>query len=180
MKILLNLIPALFVFFACGNSNSVKEPIAELPESYSVLFTDLFQVEDGGIFRGVEWDMTKEQVLKIESKRSTSTVLENEEDKKLVITSDMGKDVLNFADITYAFDEKGLYNIGVETFAVDAATADMVHEEVLKFLNEKYGQSEVASDGFIEYKDKAKKLLIAVSKIELEDSFGMYIYFEYF
>lgn len=178
MKVLFNLIPALFLFFACGNSNPVTEPMEELSEGYSVLFTDLFQLQDGGIFRGVEWDMTKEQVLNVESKRATSSVLENEDDK-VIITSDMGEEVLNFADITYAFDEKGLYNIGVETFAVDKETSNMVYEEVIKHLNEKYGQSEVASDGFTEFKDSSKKLLIAVSKIELEDSFGMYIYFEY-
>jgi hypothetical protein len=67
-------------------------------------------IESGGVFRGASFDMTKDAVYGYETERSTTSVCQDDPNE-FVITRDMGSDILNFADVTYKFDEEGLYHI---------------------------------------------------------------------
>jgi hypothetical protein len=82
------------------------------------LFNDLIEpLNTQGVFRGVWFDMSKTAVKDVETDKTTTSVYRDEEQTELVITTDMGDNILDFADITYTFDDKGLYHIGVETYA---------------------------------------------------------------
>lgn len=178
MKKLFPFLAILILLVACKLGASEDAPESETLTENTALFTDLFQIQDGGVFRGVEFDMSKAEVLKIESKRKSATILEDETDTKLIITSDMGPEALNFADITYTFDEKGLYTIKVETYAIDKSTADLVYEEILDHLTSLYGKGVLAEDGFMDFKSEEKGVAVAIQNIDLSESFGMYIYFD--
>lgn len=141
-------------------------------------FADLMEVESGGLFRGVNFDMSKEAVLDYESARSTTSVYQDEEDFELIITTDMGPDILNFADITYTFDEKGLYHIKVETYSTDAGAAEKVFKKVKEYYTNKLGDGVLAEDGYTEFYGKSRSYdyTVAIENLGYEDSPGMYMY----
>ncbi|MEZ4929125.1 MAG: hypothetical protein R2777_03840, partial [Chitinophagales bacterium] len=132
-------------------------------------------------FRGIEFDMSKDEVKKIETSRGNVTIYRDETPEELIVTTDMGRNKSNFADITYSFDGQGLYSVTVESYTDTKENALEVFNEVKKYFTNKYGAPYEAEDGFSEYTiDGAnKKYMIAVKNIDnVEDSFGMYIYID--
>ncbi|MCD8528791.1 MAG: hypothetical protein LRY27_02175 [Chitinophagales bacterium] len=82
-----------------------------------VEFNDLMEISAEGVFRGASFDMPKDEVLKLEAARTkTVDIFEDESETELIITTDMGPEAADFADVTYSFDNKGLYKIDVETY----------------------------------------------------------------
>ncbi len=122
--------------------------------------------------------MAKSDVLDIENSRNTTSVYKDEEDTELVITTDMGADIMNFADVTYSFDEQGLYHIGVESYAVSKSSADSVFDMVKSYYTNKLGTPTLAEDGFYEFYGKYSgyDYVIAIYNLEYEDSPGMEMY----
>jgi hypothetical protein len=175
MKKITLLFAVLSIMFACNSSSTDKETTLENVETTVDLFNDLFQPNDGGLFRGADFDMSKDAVLALENSRSTSSIYKDEDPNELVITTDMGKEALNFADVTYYFDEQGLYSISVESYAISKEIADSVFEMVVEHLTKLYGEGELAEDGFLDFYGEG--INVAVQNIDLEESFGMYIYF---
>jgi hypothetical protein len=141
-------------------------------------FNQLMELSSGGIFRGASFDMAKSDVLDIENSRITTSVYKDEEDTELVITTDMGADIMNFADVTYTFDEQGLYHIGVESYAVSKSSADRVFDMVKSYYTNKLGTPTLAEDGFYEFYGKYSgyDYVIAIYNLEYEDSPGMEMY----
>ena len=141
-------------------------------------FNQLMELSSGGIFRGASFDMAKSDVLDIENSRNTTSVYKDEEDTELVITTDMGADIMNFADVTYTFDEQGLYHIGVESYAVSKSSADRVFDMVKSYYSNKLGTPTLAEDGFYEFYGKYSgyDYVIAIYNLEYEDSPGMEMY----
>jgi len=147
----------------------------------NALFQDLMLPETEGVFRGIEFDMSKDQVKEIETSRETVEIFDDQSESSLIITTDMGPETLNFADITYDFDDKGLYAISVESYAVSLEAATEVFDMVIAEYTEKYGAPTIAEDGFSEFEATYgdTKFIVAVKNItDLEDSFGMYMYFD--
>lgn len=141
-------------------------------------FDQLMELSSGGVFRGVSFDMSKSSVLNLETSRSTTSVYKDEVDTELVITTDMGANILNFADVTYTFDEQGLYHIGVESYAVSKSSADRVFDQVKSHFTSKLGTPKLADDGFYEFYGKNGKYnyVVAIYNLDYEDSPGMEIY----
>lgn len=147
----------------------------------NALYEDLMLPKTEGIFRGVNFNMSKDEVKKIETARETVTVFEDESGDKFIVTSDMGPETLNFADITYNFDDQGLYGISVETYAKTIEEGTAVFDLIIAEYTAKYGAPTVAEDGFSEFSGESNgnKFDIAVKNIDdLEDSFGLYMYFD--
>ncbi|MEZ4979382.1 MAG: hypothetical protein R2772_08790 [Chitinophagales bacterium] len=146
--------------------------------SVEPLFQDLMQPDAGGVFRGVYFDWSKSKVKDFELTRSTSSLYKEDVETELVITTDMGADIMNFADITYTFDEKGLYHIKVESYATSKQAADDVYNKVVAFFTKKLGAGVLADDGYLEFKGKSGSYnyVVALENIEYEDSPGMYMY----
>lgn len=151
-------------------------------EDPNILFNDLLEPDAGGIYRGVDFDWTKEQVLTIEQRRSTVDVYVDDEPKELIITTDMGTHVMNFADVTYSFDENGLYSIEVETYVETEKASDDVYDLVKDYYTKKFGEGTVVYDGYLEFygNNGEYDYVVAISKIEdLIGSYGMYIYIDF-
>lgn len=171
----------LAIFTACGDSSSSSAETKssdDAKESYDVLFNDLFLPGSGGIFRGVNFENSREDIIELETSRETISILDDDSEYTITYTSDMGKETLNFADIVYDVDEYGLYAITVETYAIDKETADAVLKLTLDYLTDLYGEPEVASDGFNEFTSEEAGVIFAVKDIGLEESYGMQIYID--
>lgn len=147
------------------------------------LYNDLMMPVSGQVFRGADFDMSRNEIYTLESNRSTVTLYSDENEEELIFTTDMGKDILNFADITYRFDEQGLYNIKVETYATSSKIADEVYHQIIEHYTSLYGEPTIAEDGYDEFyavdKNTGYDYRISILNItDLEESFGMYMYFD--
>lgn len=192
MKKIFFLVFAAAFMFACNSPSGSEDTVVdETVESgdgtrsttNNPLYNDLMLPSTSGVFRGISFDMSKATVLDIETSRSTVDVFQDETPEELIITTDMGKEILDFGDITYRFDEKGLYSIKVETYAVSLAGATEVFKMIIDKYTKDYGEPTIADDGFYEFTAKDKKsgndYSIAVKNIDdVEDSYGMYMYFD--
>jgi hypothetical protein len=171
----------LAIFTACGDSGSSSTETTaseDGKESFEVLFNDLFLPGSGGVFRGVNFEDSRAAITELETSRKTITVLNDDSDYYVSFTSDMGKEVLNFADIEYSVDDMGMYGVSVETYAIDKETADAILKLTLDYLTDLYGESEVASDGFYEFSSEDDGVIYAVKDIGFEESYGMQIYID--
>ena len=180
-KLLLIMLLPLAIFTACGDSGSSSTETTaseDGKESFEVLFNDLFLPGSGGVFRGVNFEDSRAAITELETSRKTITVLNDDSDYYVSFTSDMGKEVLNFADIEYSVDDMGMYGVSVETYAIDKETADAILKLTLDYLTDLYGESEVASDGFYEFSSEDDGVIYAVKDIGFEESYGMQIYID--
>lgn len=182
------------LFTACQNTTSTEEPTEEVEvdlveeentrsTTTNPLFNDLMMPTAGGMFRGVEFDMSREKVYNLETSRSTISVYKDETDEELVLTTDMGKEVLDFADITYRFDEQGLYGIQVETYSTTFEKSAEVFDMIVEQYTREFGEPTIAEDGYTEFDAYSEKsgydYKISIKNLEdYEDSFGMYMYFD--
>lgn len=171
MKKYIPLLIIAIALFSCDSTNATKNP----------LYEDLILPDTKGAFRGVEFNMSQAEVVEIEKERKTVKIYDDESKDKFVITSQMGPETLNFADITYDFDDKGLYGISVETYAKSLEEATEVFDLIVAKYTKIYGAPNQAEDGFVEFaaESDGKKFDIAVKNItDLENSFGMYMYYD--
>ncbi len=147
-------------------------------------YNDLMLPNTSGVFRGISFDMSKEEVLEIESVRSTVDIYLDETDDELIVTSDMGREILDFADITYRFDEQGLYGIKVETYAVSFEGATEDFDMIVDYYTKKFAKPVISDvDGYYEFsandKVSGNDYQIAIKNIDdVDDSYGMYMYFD--
>jgi hypothetical protein len=146
------------------------------------LYNDLMLPKTIGIFRGTSFGMTKASVLDIETSRSKVAVFKDENIEELIVTTDMGKVVLDFADITYRFDEKGLVSMKVKSYAVNLADATAVFNMIVEKYTKAFGEPSMVEDGFYEFSATNERsgnaYSIAIKNIDdVEERFGMYIYF---
>ena len=140
------------------------------------LFEDLILPDVDGIFRGVDFNMSKSQVLKIENRETTSIYAD--EEIKLIITSDMGADFNNFADIYYWFDENGLDYIELETYAISGELSVATFEMVKDYYTQKMGKHSINENGFMEFhgKHNGQHYTIEIDYVDIANEYGMYIY----
>lgn len=76
------------LLFACNTStNSNDAAVEERVESKNQLFLDLVRPEAGGMFRGVEFDMSKDAVKNLETARGNVNIYKDDvpEDRKSVV-----------------------------------------------------------------------------------------------
>lgn len=146
-------------------------------------YNDLMLPTTSGVFRGVSFDMSKSKVTNMETSRSTVDIYQDETEDELIVTTDMGKEILDFADITYKFDEQGLYSIKVESYAVTFEGATEDFNMIIEHYTEKFGEPSIAEDGYYEFSAtdnvSGNDYSIAIKNIDdVEESFGMYMYFD--
>lgn len=165
--------------FSSSNKRlSITEEIVTETEKPEKLFEDLFLPKSGGVFRGVNFNDSRETIETIEKSRSIVTVLDDQKEGEITFTTDMGIETLNFADITYLIDEKGMFGIDVETFIQDKEMANGVYDLSIKYLTKKFGAGEIAIDGYTEFKDSKNNILFAIKDISEADDYGMKIHID--
>lgn len=152
-------------------------------DTTNVLYTDLMLPTEEGVFRGISFNMPKSEVYDLEMSRSTVTIYSDDSDESLIITTDMGSEVLNFADVTYNFDDQGLYGISVQSYAVSLEAATEVFDLVIKRYTELHGKPTVDESGFSVFnaKDAVSGLDYSISVkniVDLEDSYGIEMFFD--
>jgi hypothetical protein len=169
---------SLLSFSYTTTHNSTYKEIINETEKPEKLFEDLFLTKSGGVFRGVNFDDSREVVEKLEKSRSIVTVLDDQKEGSISFTTDMGLETLNFADITYHIDEKGVYAIDVETFTINKEMADAILSLAIYHYSTQFGKGAVAFDGYTEFKDSKNKVLYAIKDISEGGDYGMKIHID--
>ena len=126
-------------------------------EPFLKMYTDLMIPNSGLLFRGVDFDMSRAEIRKIEIDRATCSETDSEKENQLIITTDLGPELLDFADVKYTFDEKGMYFIEVETYAITKEKASYLYNKVKDYYASSLGESAIAEDGYLEFKGTNKK-----------------------
>lgn len=105
-------------------------------------FNQVLSHEDGGILRGIEFNMSIEEVKELEAAADEFFEYDSEH---LRATYYIGSE--NYvADIYYSFDEDGLYKIIVETFLTDQNNALDWVDDADEYYRKKFGEPYV-NDG---------------------------------
>lgn len=171
---------SLFLLFIAINLCAQKNKEGKKSkEKASVLYYDLMELESGGVFRGINFDWSKRKVLAVEEARSTTSVYKDEEPGELIITTDMGVEILNFADVSYFFDEQGLYYIDVETYCTTQKANKKIYKLIVAHYTKQFGKGELAEDGYLEFHASVNGLdyLVGVMIYDDEESPGIYMLF---
>ncbi len=181
-----------FALYSCNTSES-KAGINTQPKTstteeivkdpFLILYNDLMLPGSGKLFRGVDFDMSRSDIKKIELARTACTETDSEKENQLIITTDMGSETLDFADIKYTFDEKGMYYIEVETYAITSEKSSYVYNKIKDYYSSSLGEGTLAEDGYLEFSSSNKnyKYQVAIKEINLdateteEATYGMYL-----
>ena len=164
------ILASLLAFTACqsGNQTDAEEapPLpnnqVDIPASWSALFNP-----NSGVFRGVDFTMTQEQVATAESAEKVS-----EAAGSATYTLDLNEN--EFADIHYSFADGNLQKMQVDVFSSDAASAEAAGEELTNLFNAKYQSRSNLWDG----SEKGVNFTAFVKVFDSEENPGMTIVWE--
>lgn len=171
------------------NKKNINKPLSAtatkeiVKDPFLILYNDLMLPGSGKLFRGVDFDMSRSEIKKIELARVSCVETDSEKDNQLIITTDMGSETLDFADIKYTFDEKGMYYIEVETYAITKEKSSYVYNKIKDFYTSSLGEGTLAEDDYLEFSSSNKryKYQVAIKEINLEATetddatYGMFI-----
>jgi hypothetical protein len=169
-----------------GETSLKKENLTPVSdEPFLKMYTDLVIPNSGLLFRGIDFDMSRTEVRKIEINRAACSETIGKKYNQLIITTDLGPQVLDFADLKYTFDEKGLYFIEVETYAITKEKSSYLYNKIKDYYVASLGESTVAEDGYLEFKGANKKYNYQVAMKEIlleateteEESYGIFLLF---
>lgn len=129
--------------FLCANS----QPVQNMPSSQNT-FNQIFQPNKGGVFRGIYFNLNKDQIKAHEFE----THIYAEDTNFVVYTVYLNSKESEFADIYYDFDEKGLYSINIETYLEQDTSADNLFKAASRFFTTRYGAGATMTDGYTVWK----------------------------
>jgi hypothetical protein len=97
------------------------------------------------VCRGLHFNLPYEEVKNAESGLE---LYEFSEPYYFTVSLDIYEDYLEFVDITYDFDEKGLYYISMEGYMATIERAGNLVDEFRHRFSQRFGKSNMAEDGF--------------------------------
>lgn len=183
---------SFLILAACSNdsaSNSqfdiVETAALDSSDPYIDMFSDFMKFNPEYIFREVNFDMSEDEVRKTERSYKTSSENSSEKENELFFEVDLSSDLLDFADIRYSFDEKGLYFINVESYITTEEKSKSMNHNLETYLTNSYGKADIAEDGFQEFAatHKGLKVQIAYKEVNLpptateKGSYGFYLFY---
>lgn len=123
----------------------------------------LLQPAKGGLVRGAVLGMNKTQVKHLEQGDCTK-----ETDSTLTYTIKFrNNDHLEFADIIYQFNKKGvLSSIDIDYYLDDPNTASGIYQSYLQWMSRNYGRTDVNVEGFNCWETSANKGLKCLVKLK--------------
>lgn len=157
----------LFLTLSCKNATDKLAGLTKSNDPIDIMFNDLMQPEAGGMFRGLDFDMDIVTVEKVELARKTSTKNNSEKEGELFITTDLGKEVLDFADLKYNFDDKGLYVLSAEGYITTEEKSKAFYKKLSDYYTTKHGAGKLAADGYMDFEGKTDKMSYQVSLKEI-------------
>ena len=187
MKKISFLFLCVFLIFGCKDSDSKKSAAAvaalDSEDPYLKMFTEFMMIDGKSVFRGVNFDMTEDEVKKIEHSYETSRENSSEKMQELFFEVDLSEELLDFADIRYSFDEKGLFFINVESYLTSPEKSKSFYKNLESYFNSAYGKGEYADDGFLEFETtkNGKKIQAAIKEVNIaptekdKGSYGFYL-----
>lgn len=187
---------SFILFFGCKSDNpktEIKEEVASAPapdenvDPYLKMLINFLDIKDEHLFRGINFDMTSEEVRKIERLFPTSRENASEKERELFFEVDLSEELLDFADLRYSFDEQGLYLINVSAYVTTEEKAFALNRYLNEYLSLRYGPATLAEDGFYEYLSSmnGRGIMISTKPVNIPPkggnagSYGFYLYFSF-
>jgi hypothetical protein len=102
--------------------------------------------EKGRVFRGISFNASYESVF---GKEEDQSLYEEEAPLYFTISVDLDYNLIEFADITYDFDEKGLFYITVEGYMGTVERTESMVDIMSKEYTKRFGEPALADDGFL-------------------------------
>lgn len=132
----------VFLSLLCGNT-----AFAQLDDgpSPSEMVEMIMGSSNRKVSRGLHFNMPFEQVKEAESGLE---LYEQAEPFFFTVSLDVYEKYLEFVDITYDFDEKGLYYITMEGYLATMERTEKLVDEFRHRFTKRYGKSKMAEDGF--------------------------------
>lgn len=116
---------ALLASYSCGDNRDTNSSAEELLEA-----------EGEGDFRGVNIGDKKEDVIRQEGRDAEVYRMPDE----LIYRMPLGAEKLIWYEISYNFNEEGLYDISLEVLANSADMRSSLSSEIVAYYVEKYGR----------------------------------------
>jgi len=104
-------------------------------ESTEITAENIHATEDGKDFRGVNIGDKKEDVIRQEGKDAEVYRMPDE----LIYRMPLGAEKLIWYEISYNFNDEGLYDITLEVLANSTDTRSSLSKEIVDYYKEKYG-----------------------------------------
>ena len=146
MKYLKNL---FFLFLICSSSSLNAQQHGHIDVQIVSMVERLFAENKGGVFRGIDFNMSLNEALEVE-KNTELFILDDEEGNFFGVSVDFKNAVaIEFADIVYDFDAAGLYYITVEAYLASKETSEKMCNVIKTRMTKAYGKGILAEDGFL-------------------------------
>lgn len=173
----------LTIFILSLSSFKLNNNFNNKYEPFEKLFLDFIMPSSDNVFRGIAFDMSREEVKAIELARNTTALRKSEKVDELIIECNMGSEVLDFVDITYYIDNEGVYALDAETYVITPQKSTYVFNKVKEFYSAKLGKYTLADDGYYDFKGFANdyKYKLSIKQVDFpptgeeEGSYGMYL-----
>ena len=115
--------------------------------------SEILSPDKGGIIRGFNFNMTKEDIAHLE--KSTKEYTNHK--RYMSYTVRLSSADFEFADIYYEFDKEGLFMITVETFQKDERSASKLYGAIKRHFDGIIGHSYMSDDGYLVWTDTDSK-----------------------
>ena len=178
---------SLLLIFGCKDSEEKKSKAAiaslDNEDPYLKMFTEFMMIDGKSVFRGVNFDMTEDEVRKVEHSYATSRENSSEKMQELFFEVDLTSELLDFADVRYSFDEKGLYFINVESYLTSPEKSKSFYKNLESYFTKAFGEGVFADDGFLEFETtkNGQKIQAAIKEVNIaptekdKGSYGFYL-----
>lgn len=177
MKNLL-LLAIVLLMFSCANETAKEtntkestliEAVSETNATFKKTFDDFMIIEEGKLFRGLNFNLTMSEVRKIERVRAAAQEKSSEKMDELFFEVDLTKEILDFANVKYSFAADGLYFISAEGFFINEKMSLSFFQQLKSFFEMQYGKGDLAEDGYLEFETKVdkKEILIAIKEVNV-------------
>lgn len=159
---------------------SMKFPTNNDVDHSTSQLSDIILPDQGGIFRGLHFNMSKEDVSQKEF--NTKNYLNQRRYMAYNVKLTGTEDEYEFADIYYDFDRQGLFRATVETFQENERNAAQLYASIKRHYDKIYGDSYQSDDGFIVWsgKDKASGIEFEIAMIDISSAEDAGIFIEYY
>lgn len=140
-----NLLLMLCVGFLVVGMSMKIPTLSEKLSKPAVELNELLLPRDGGVLRGIHFNMSKEEVATIEA--MAQSYINNK--KYLAYHVPLSSDPYNRAKLYYDFDRAGLFRITIETFQDSEIAAAKLYSTAKKFFEKRIGDGYMSDDGYM-------------------------------
>lgn len=150
---------------------------------YFKMFTNFMLFDETHLFRGINLNMTEDEVRQIENEYPVSSELRSDKVNELYFEVKLSNEPLDFVDVRYTFHEGKLTFIGTEGYCSDEKKSKSMYQNLEKHFTNTLGKGQYADDGFLEFnmKNGDQNILVAIKEVNFppagtdDGSYGFFL-----